>query len=187
MPVPKLVSFAGGATGDWQVESIVAIRGTGLLSVQRVSIVEGGKVDDRAQRAEAQGWVLRGTTSNERYVERSEKVTLIERQEGLGRPAATCAALIPMTKSPEWWELSQDERRAVFEERSAHIAIGAHYLPAIARRLHHGRDLAEEFDFVTWFEYRPADSNLFEELVGRLRETEEWTYVVREVDVRMQR
>src|SRR2546428_7160638 len=33
------------------------------------------------------------------------------------------------------------------------------YLPAIARRLYHCRDLGEPFDFLTWFEYAPADAN----------------------------
>ncbi len=61
------------------------------------------------------------------------------------------------------------------------------YLPAIARRLHHCRDLGEPFDFLTWFEYAPKHSEAFEELVGRLRETEEWVYVEREVDIRLTR
>jgi len=45
--------------------------------------------------------------------------------------------------------------------------------------------LGEPFDFLTWFEYAPADAEVFEELVGTLRETEEWTYVEREVDIRL--
>jgi len=46
--------------------------------------------------------------------------------------------------------LTQDERRAVFEEQSHHTAIGLKYLPATARRLHHCRDLGTEepFDFL---------------------------------------
>jgi chlorite dismutase len=132
-------------------------------------------------------WTLRGVTSNERYVERSERAALVERQQGLGRPGTTCAALIPITKKAEWWELTQDERRSIFEARSRHIAVGLEYLPAISRRLHHGRDLGEEFDFLTWFEYRPADATAFEDLVGRPRETEEWAYVEREIDIRLTR
>ena len=97
------------------------------------------------------------------------------------------AALIPITKSAEWWELAQDERREIFEERSRHTATGLRYLPAIARRLYHCRDLGEPFDFLTWFEYAPSDADAFEELVGLLRATEEWRYVVREVDIRLSR
>jgi hypothetical protein len=57
----------------------------------------------------------------------------------------------------------------------------------IARRLYHGYDLDEPFDFLTWFEYAPEDAGAFEELVGSLRGTEEWTYVEREVDMRLAR
>jgi hypothetical protein len=58
-------------------------------------------------------------------------------------------------------------------------------LAAIARRLFHGRDLGAEFDFLTWFEVATEDQGAFDELLGPLRATEEWTYVEREVDVRL--
>ena len=38
---------------------------------------------------------------------------------------------------------------------------------------------------LSWFEYTPADAAVFEELVGTLRQTEEWTYVEREIDIRL--
>lgn len=58
-------------------------------------------------------------------------------------------------------------------------------MPAIARRLYHCRDLGEPFDFLTWFEYASADSDIFEELVVNLRQTEEWSFVEREIDIRL--
>ena len=92
------------------------------------------------------------------------------------------------TRAPEaWWDLAQDERRAIFEEQSRHIGIGMEYLPAVARRLHHSRELGEPFDFLTWFEYAPEHADAFEELVRRLRSTAEWRYVEREVDIRASR
>src|SRR5436853_562536 len=90
----------------------------------------------------------------------------------LGRiPVVSRAALIPIRKTLAWWALTQDERRDIFEAQSRHIGIGLEYLPAIARRLHHCRDLGPEepFDFLTWFEYAPADAAAFEELVQALR------------------
>lgn len=132
-------------------------------------------------------WTLRGFTSNERYVGREQRRALSERQPALGRPEATRAALIPIRKSAAWWQLAQDERREIFEDRSRHVDIGLDHLPAIARQLHHGRDLGEPFDFLTWFEYAPDHVDAFEALVRRLRETEEWTYVEREVDIRLVR
>ena len=84
-----------------------------------------------------------------------------DRQQGLGRPEADCAVLIPIRKNTKWWALTQDERRQIFEEQSNHTQIGLEYLPAIARRLHHCRDLAEPepFDFLTWYRMRSASSN----------------------------
>ena len=81
--------------------------------------------------------------------------------------------------------MAQDERRAVLEEQSHHIAIGLRYLPGVARRVHHGRELGEAFDFLTWFEYAPEDSAAFEDLVQSLRATPEWQFVDREVDIRL--
>jgi chlorite dismutase len=122
-----------------------------------------------------------------RYVERGEKARLDELSPSLGRPEATRAALIPIRKSTGWWDLPQDERRAILETRSHHISGSMKYMPAVARRLYHGRDLGEPFDFLTWFEYAPADADLFEDLVAMLRATEEWTFVEREVDIRLAR
>ena len=144
-------------------------------------------VEDPAVALRGARWVLRGTTSNERYVTRAEHDALDARQAPLGRTEATRAALIPIRKSEAWWTLPQDERRAVFEERSRHVTIGLEYLPAVARRLHHARDLGEPFDFLTWFEFAPAGALAFEELVGRLRSSEEWRYVERELDIRLSR
>lgn len=129
--------------------------------------------------------LLRGVTSNQRYTNRAKQVALAAIQPPLGRPEATRAALIPITKTPAWWALSQEERREIFETRSSHIAVGMRYLPGIARRLHHCRDLGEPFDFLTWFEYAPSDEAAFDELVASLRATEEWKHVEREVDIRL--
>ena len=173
--------FVGGTTGKWRVESASALTGPPLTPVPRLSILDGSQITTLQDGV----WVLRGVTSYERYVQRAEHSALVARQPDLGRPNSTRAALIPIKKSMAWWELTQDERRMIFEERSHHISIGLRYLPAIARRLYHGHDLGAPFDFLTWFEYAPADAEAFEELVGILRETQEWTYVEREIDIRL--
>jgi Chlorite dismutase len=181
---PLLVVFAGGEIGSWAVERLEMVAGAPLEPTSRLEVIEGeatSRLDGRP------AWVLRGVTSNERYVSRSEHDALVTKQEPLGRAASTRAALIPITKSDAWWELTQDERRRIFEERSRHVTTGLDYLPAIARRLHHGRDLGEPFDFLTWFEFAPKHADAFEELVARLRETEEWAYVEREIDIRLLR
>jgi len=180
---PLLVAFAGGRSGPWRIECIEGVSGEPLQAAARLSVVEGAA----AARAGDAAWVLRGVTSNERYVTRREHDELAARQQPLGRPASTRAALIPIKKSEAWWELTQDERRRIFEESSRHVASSLEYLPAVARRLHHGRDLGEPFDFLTWFEFAPEDATYFEQLVRLLRATEEWSYVEREVDLRLAR
>jgi chlorite dismutase len=181
-PVTR-ASFVASASGEWQVDDIRTIRGAPLPAAATLSRIEAPAFADPVGAA----WTLRGVRSNERYVARDEKQRLAATQEGLGRPASRRAALIPICKSQAWWDLAQDERRAIFEERSAHIAIGSRYLPGIARRLYHARDLGEPFDFLTWFEFAETDAGAFDDLTGRLRETEEWRYVVREVEVRLNR
>lgn len=180
-PAPRLFTFSAGQAGDWRVTGITAIRGDGLPPAQRLSVAPTA--------GPSPTWWLRGITSNERYVERAEKDQLLARQEGLGRAQSTLACLIPIRKSAAWWAMTQDERRRVFEADSNHTAIGLRYLPQVARRLHHCRDLgeAEPFDFLTWFEYAPHDEAAFDELLASLRATPEWTFVEREVEVRLAR
>ena len=182
MPSPLIVTFAAGASGGWRIARIDAVRGESLAPAARLAIVEGPFA------AAAQSvWALRGAISHARYATRAEIVALDARQEGLMRPAARAAALIPIRKTAAWWRLAQDERRAIFEEQSRHVGIGLDYLPAVARRLHHSRDLGLPFDFLTWFEFAPEHESAFDEMLGRLRETEEWRYIDREIDVRLAR
>jgi hypothetical protein len=182
---PRLFRFVGGSAGEWSVVSSKAIVGEPLLAVDRMAFVIGSV----AVVPEGAKWVLRGVTSNARYTTRSEKESLVKRQAPLGRPECTLAALIPIRKSARWWDLTQDERRDIFEERSKHTAIGLKYLPRIARRLHHCRDLGETepFDFLTLFDYAKNDAAAFDDLVAALRATDEWKFVEREVDIRLER
>ena len=183
MALPLPVAFFAGTSGVWRIDRVDPVVGDGLSMARRIAVVEGRD----AFRQRDCTWVLRGVTSNARYSTRDELDSLEGKQEPLLRAQATRAALIPVRKSEAWWSLAQDERRLIFEEDSQHIAMGLEYLPAVARRLHHSRELGEEFDFLTWFEYAPEHSEKFEELVRRLRETKEWRYVDREVDIRLSR
>ena len=176
------VSFVGADTGTYRVLRMNAVVGAPLT---KVAALTSHPLHLAAEVAPGAAWVLRGTNSAVRYVERAETETLRAIQPPLGRPQCSHAALIPIRKSDAWWTLSQDERREIFEIRSRHIASCLKYLPAIARRLHHSRELGEPFDFLTWFEYGAEHTALFEELVQLLRATEEWKYVDREVDIRL--
>ena len=162
----------GGASGPWAVRGMQTGAGDGLPPAGRVSVLAGTAVPPRPGTA----WALGGITSNERFVERHEKTALARVQAGLGRAEATHAALIPIRKSAAWWVLTQDERRAVFEAQSHHIAVGQRYLPAVARRLHPCRDPgpAEPFDFLTWFDCAPEQESAFDDLLAALRSSAEW-------------
>jgi hypothetical protein len=141
MSSPLLVAFGAGTSGAWRISQIETIIGDGLPPADRLAVIEGLRPSFQAPTA----WLLRGTTSNTRYSNRDEVDTLSRVQQDLSRPQATLAALIPIRKTDAWWTLAQDERRLIFEEQSRHIAIGLEYLPGVARRLHHCRELGEPF------------------------------------------
>ena len=179
-------TFRGGQSGAWRVTAISAVTGPPLAAVVSLSVVHSEAIALPLLPSQT-SWRLAGVASHVRYVERGEKTQLAEVQAGLGRPDATHAALIPIRKSAAWWEMTQEERRRIFEDKSHHIGASLKYLPMIARQLYHCRDLGEPFDFLTWFEYMPEHEGLFDDLVGMLRATEEWTYVEREIDLRVTR
>lgn len=176
---PLLVHFDGCTSGEWRVTAHETLIGDDLVRAPNIAIRTVTAVTPLL-------WSLSGVVSNLRYTTFTERKRLTAKQADLGRARATCAALIPIRKRPEWWALAQDERRAIYE-RSAHTPIGLEYLPAIARRLHHCRDLGEPFDFLTWFEFDAKHESAFDDLLLRLRRTEEWNYVDREIDIRMDR
>jgi hypothetical protein len=178
------VCFEASDLGTWKIERIEPVRGASLPAAARLA-AHTGPVAPPAGGASA--WRLRGTAGHQRYVTASEAKALVAAEPSLGRSGATRAALIPIKKVDRWWDLAQDERRAIFEDSSHHIAASMKYLPAIARRLYHSRELGEPFDFLTWFEYAPEHTQEFEDLVAMLRATEEWHYVEREVDIRLER
>ncbi len=112
----RLFSFVGGDTGAWRVVKTEAIVGQALPAAKRLAIVAGSEIPSEPRAA----WVLRGITSNERYVDREERRQIVAKVLDLGRPEATCAALIPIRKNEAWWALTQEERLGIFKEQSHH-------------------------------------------------------------------
>src|SRR5690242_18655278 len=97
----RLFSFLGGTFGPWRVVRMQTVAGEALATVERLSVFSGPDF----QVPEETKWLLRGLTSHERYVSRVEHDQLVARQANLGRPEATCAALIPIRKTAPWWSL----------------------------------------------------------------------------------
>jgi chlorite dismutase len=176
-------TFVGGREGAWEITRIQAIAGAGLDMAPRLSVVNGVYIDAPSMAS----WRLRGAASHVRYSTRSEVTRLAQVQPRPGRDESTMVVLIPMGKSSDWWELAQDERQVILGKASRHAEIGMDYLPAVARKLYHCRDLGEPFDFLTWFEFAPGNEAAFDRLLARLRSTPEWRYVDREVEVRLTR
>ena len=189
---PRTVYFAGACvevavanrpqSGSlWEVISHTTLLGDPIPQSEAIIMAE-----DVAPTLSNQ-WLLKGTVSHLRYTTSAELPRLRAASAGLARPEARCGALIPIRKNEAWWALAQDERRRIYEEESHHTTIGLDYLPAIARRLHHSRDLLEPFDFLTWFEFAPEDEPAFDLLLSKLRAQKEWHFVDREIDIRVRR
>jgi len=166
-----------------RVVSQETLSGQPIARANAVEMIAGIAVDMPADAA----WAFHGVTSNDRYTTRAEKAELVGKQAPVGRPEATLAALILLRKRAEWWALAQDERRAVLEEDSHHIAIGMRYLPAVSRRLLHCRDLGDEapFDFIGFLDFAPESEADFNEMLVQLRATKEWSFMEREIDIRL--
>ena len=179
----NITSFLGRKSGLWKILSIEAVAGDSIKHAESLEITN----DARTNSGNESIWILKGFGSNLRYTNRDEKNILDKQPSILGKSENTYAALIPIKKSEEWWQLTQDERRNILEEQSHHIEIGSKYLSVISRKLYHSRDIGEEFDFLTWFEFAPENQGNFDELLSLLRNSEEWKYVVREVDIRLEK
>jgi Chlorite dismutase len=176
-------SFIGSDRGTWQVIDVRGILGANLEFVSRINVVN----EAISELPSDSPWMLQGFSSNVRYAMQNEVTLLKSIQPELNRFEAISAVLIPIKKLAQWWEMAQDERRAIFEEDSHHTAMGLEYLPGVARRLLHCRDLGEPFDFLTWFEFAPKHTQDFDELLVRMRASKEWEYVEREVEIRLER
>jgi hypothetical protein len=90
------------------------VSGSRLAPASHLRVVEGSSATDLPTDAI---WVLRGVTSNERYVTRAEHEALASRREPLGRPGSTRAALIPSRNQKRGG--SSRKKNAVASLRSA--------------------------------------------------------------------
>ncbi|MFA5909962.1 MAG: hypothetical protein WC815_14375 [Vicinamibacterales bacterium] len=102
------------------------------------------------------------------------------------------AIIVPIRKTPEWWQKSVLERHAYFyphvDHASAcpvkgHAVAAERGIPALFRRVYHNPDGYErpgEFDFVTYFECDDESVPVFDGVLNSLRDfhqNPEWRYV----------
>ena len=102
------------------------------------------------------------------------------------------AIVVPIRKTPEWWQKSTLERHSYFyphiDHASAtpvkgHAMAAEKGIPALFRRVYHNPDGYErpgEFDFVSYFECDDEALPVFDQVMASLRDfhqNPEWRYV----------
>ena len=179
----SLFQYIGGATGSWRITDVTTLSGSPLKPATHVEITtsESYRLPGRT------AWVLRGVARNTRFFTREERFPAASSRFLSNSMEASCAALIPIRKSAEWWNLAAEDRQEMIAHRSRKLTRAMAMIPALARRFLFGRDLGEPFDVVTWFEYAPKDAPVFDDLAAALRASPEWQYVEREIDIRLVR
>ena len=119
-PADTLFHYIGGIRGQWSVTRSVTYSGLPLKAVSHVEITNG----PLSRTPGGTSWILRGIVSNTRYVTREERGDREPTRSRFGPADANCAALIPIRKSPAWWNLAPDERREIQESRSRQFGKG---------------------------------------------------------------
>ena len=106
--------------------------------------------------------------------------------------ASRNAIIVPIRKTPEWWQKSALERHAFFYPHVDHASacpVKGHAMTAergiasLFRRVYHnpdGYERPDEFDFLTYFECDDDGLPVFDSILQSLRDTHqnpEWRYV----------
>ncbi len=135
-----------------------------------------------------------GVTQHLHYTNTAQSRELDSRSHAELAPSQeTTAVLIPIGKSPDWWQLAQDRRQAHFqtgEEYPGHVAIGIEYVDRVHRKLYHSRytEPPTAYDFLTYFEFESRHKDDFNMLLHELRDTiriPEWKHIALEYEIWM--
>jgi hypothetical protein len=154
------------------------------------------EIDDELRRRmgdSAEIITLEGAARNPRYSS-AEMVSYTTRGAPPRRSgrASRNAIIVPIRKTPEWWQKSTLERHSYFyphvDHASAspvkgHAVAAEKGISALFRRVYHhpdGYERPNEFDFLTYFECDDDGLPVFEHILGALRDVHqnpEWRYV----------
>ncbi|MBI1876822.1 MAG: chlorite dismutase family protein [Chloroflexi bacterium] len=189
----------GSRFSQYRINDLIPVIGTppiGLASGYNLVRLESDTPVPLAEEAwssdKAPLIVFRGVTQHLHYTSASQSQELKARSRLEFEPSSeTQAVLIPIGKSPDWWQLPQDRREAHFQVRTAqpgHTAIGIRYVDRVFRKLYHSRYLnpLAPYDFLTYFEFSRAHQDDFKRLLAELRDTAhhpEWMYVALEYEI----
>jgi hypothetical protein len=189
----------GSSFSQYRIDELIPIIGTpptGLAPGYRLVRLERDTSIPLAEEAwssdKASLIIFRGVTQHLHYTSDSQNQELKARSRSEFEPSGeTRAVLIPVGKSPDWWQLPQDRREAHFQTRATqpgHTAIGIRYVDRVFRKLYHSRYLnpPAPYDFLTYFEFSRADQDDFKRLLAELRDTAhnpEWVHVALEYEI----
>lgn len=173
--------FMGGMSGAWRVTSIVTHSGQSLPNATHVEIANG----DFGRTPAGTAWVFHGVARNTRFVTREEPRRSTSDLTPVPHFGESCAALILVRRSPDWWRLTQGDRNEVLELPSGRLRQRINILPSLLRLMPRRNAMPETFDSVTWFEYMPQDAAIFDDLAGTMRTSEEWKFVDREIVIKL--
>lgn len=170
----------------YRVDQIVVVSGSGT---ERVRPGDTLWRIDGAPRAVFEKAPFIGSTQHLVYTDIDVRSRLVAISSTGSGPTAV---LIPIRKSNDWWALAQDQRHAHFRAstlRPGHVAIGERFATCIYRRLYHARYLpGSDWDFLTYFEFSPANRAAFIDLLAQLRDPRqnpEWRFVEEEIEIWM--
>jgi len=171
----------------YRVEAVTTLRGAPLRGIKPGMPFQ--RLESTLELPAGDGELI-GVTQHLLYTRAAERPDLVT----TASPGADAiCVVIPLTKSEAWWQLGFDERDAMFRgaTRPGHVEVGLPYARSIVRKLYHSRPLSgTSFDFVTYFEFFPADRPRFEALLAGLRDPErnpEWSFVERECELWLSR
>ncbi len=198
VPPPTWARFSASSAGStesfsttidrFRIEELRAVRGEPPAGLSVGSPFS--RVESTAGLPSGEGNLI-GVMQHLGYTRAAEREALATTE--LAGPRAICV-LIPMTKSPAWWQLAHDERDAIFRGagRPGHVTVGLPFARVILRKLYHCRPVVAGtgWDFLTYFEFLPERRGEFLELLAGLRDPErnpEWRYVERESEVWLSR
>lgn len=196
----SITTYRGDILNRYHVREVVPVRGepsTNLApgwSLMRVETSVPPQLSDESSFSDTSVIQFHGVRQHLHYTSEAQRGELSKRAIPELEPSEqTTAVLIPIGKSEDWWKLAQDQRQAYFQKTSTHeghTAIGSKYVDRVFRKLYHSRylDIALDYDFLTYFEFKDAYADDFKSLLAELRDPEinpEWAYVSYEFEIWM--
>ena len=179
----KVFHYIGGTTGPWTITNVDTAIGSPLKPASKVTV----SVGELKTQPIHSSWILRGFANSTRFITRDEVAARVPNSDSRDDSESLCAALILIRRSKEWWNLENDERAEIQNERENRIRPRMPFFTMVAKRLHLHRDKNEAFDFLAWIECYSDDVAVLDEIASTIRGSHEPNYVDRQIDIRLVR